>query len=129
MRDIEFRGRDKKTGKWVFGHYFVDVEQDGDMDRFIKVHYIMTPYGDHYQQIELDPETVGQYTGLLDRNGMRIFESDIVRYKGMAFPVRWDIEKAGFFVSNDKYWMMNGMDIEVIGNIYDNSELLEERNE
>ena len=124
MREHLYRGKYKKTGKWAFGLYFIDVVEDGDRDRFIKVHYIMTPYGDHYQQIEVDPESVSEYTGLLDKNGVKIFEGDIVMYKGMALQVRWDIEKAGFFIGDDKYWMMNGMDIEVIGNIHDNPEML-----
>jgi len=117
MRGIEFRGKREDNGKWVFGsllswdagerHICCEEDDNEAMGKFPVI-----------------PETVGEYTGLLDKNGVKIFEGDIVRYKGMELAVRWDTEKAGFFIGNDKYWMMNGTDIEVIGNIHDNPELL-----
>jgi hypothetical protein len=110
----------ESTGKWVYGS-LITAYKNSEM-LFARIHFW------HEGFCYVIPESVGQYTGLLDRNGVKIFEGDIVRYKGMELPVRWDTEKAGFFIGNDKYWMMNGIDIEVIGNIHDNPELLEAEN-
>ena len=116
MRDIEFRGKREDNGRWAYG----DLVHDIPGNPMIEVR------GGEYDGDDLMviPETVGEYTGLKDKNGAKIFEGDIVRHKGMELPVRWDTEKAGFFIGDDKYWMMNSIDIEVIGNIHDNPELL-----
>jgi len=113
MRGIEFRGK-AKSGDWFYG----------DLAHIEGWIYIGKGI---FRDIRVIPETVGQWTGLLDKNGAKIFEGDIARYKGMELPVRWDTEKAGFFIGDDKYWMMNGIDIEAIGNIHDNPELLASR--
>jgi uncharacterized phage protein (TIGR01671 family) len=142
-RDIEFRGKAKyertlmndtkiKRGQTVYGVLIKDVAiKNDDPHVFIAV-FVFT--GDGCTEcgapvmdiVEVIPETVGQYTGLKDKNGAKIFEGDIVLYKDMKFVVRWDNDKAGFFVGKDRYWMMNDMNLEVIGNNHDNRELLGE---
>ena len=118
MREIEFRGKRCDNGNWAKGSLL--CWKDGtrhicekDSDR------------SHLTRHSVCNRTVGQYTDLKDKDGNKIFEGDIVLYKKMKLPVRWDNEKAGFFIGNDRYWMMNDTDIEVIGNIHDNPELLE----
>ncbi len=131
MREILYRGkainRDKgyhlsnyKEGEWVYGL----VTQLNE-----KLPSEMTDING-ISNIEVDYETIGQYTRLTDKNGTMIFEGDIVDilteneeigvvvFDDGGFEVKAD----GFVV--DFHSNINGTDLEVIGNIYDNPELL-----
>ena len=129
-----YRGKRKDNGEWETGSLVVIRPDCSDQQTFIADK--MTGY-----HTPVLPETVGQFTGLTDKNGVRIFEGDIVRYAerrlggedvSVAFPVTFD--EGGFcahhyFLNN---WLRNGLggntkleDIEVIGNIHDNPELLQ----
>ena len=121
MREILFRGKRVDNGKWTEGYFFKSWN---------KVFLLWGMTGDCPNMEEVIPETVGQYTGLNDKNGKKIFEGDIllkgfekVLVKWNANQCRWGIysnnyEICGFNESTQGYF-------EVIGNIYDNSELLE----
>lgn len=138
MRDILFKGKRKDNGKWVYGNYAV-ADNNGKQQYFI--------FQNKAFEFEVDPETVGQYTGLTDKNGKKIFEGDILKpdYDNSSYyRVAWDsgklhlnIEEYCFNDSEGKAlwsWCENIADYqingcvdncEIIGNIYDNPELLE----
>lgn len=143
MRDILFRGKRIDNDEWVYGSFCMDaLEQFNGLcgvDGFIRL-YDKTKC--KMQTHEVDRETVGQYTGLTDKNGKRIFEGDIVQYHERQFdgkdvPVRDAViyEEGGFsvrayFLNNWLWNSINGntqlRDVEIIGNIHDKPELLKE---
>ncbi len=138
MREILFRGKYVDDDKWIYGHY---VHQYG-ADMIYLPDGTDREYGFDYYHI--DPETIGQYTGLTDKNGKKIFEGDIVKYKNTDGAVYKGVKLtvAGKVVYNEKVtgFAIYGKDelgakhcdyspikqIEIIGNIHDNPELLKE---
>lgn len=136
MREILFRGkrisghRDSlKDGVMIYGHLFVDK----------KGAYKIKWYDAHLGMAKtsnVDPETVGQFTGLYDKNGTKIFEGDIVKGKdyleeGLEVYGYIDHRNGSFVIVGDFiiYYRWLDYEVEVIGNIHDNLELLERKTE
>lgn len=131
-REILFKAKRKDNNEWVYGYYMqdglnnsyiIELKQKGDFDYSI---------GRTYRYIEVIPETVSQYTGLDDMNGKKIFENDIVR----------DIDDDIYYIVSFSYsafdllnlrgnhsWFLHDWNVhdflEVMGNKFDNPELLE----
>ena len=135
MREILFRGKREDNREWVEGSLsleYGEATQDGNR----KVDYRIL--GMRCDCDYVIPETVGQYTGLTDKKGKKIFEGDIVKdhesglYSEVVFATAQDgfDGMSGFMVDdiNDGLQNYNGFWhlVEIIGNIHDNPELLKE---
>lgn len=134
MREILFRGM-TVNGKFVDGNLSVlknDLHYSGKIDKGC---YISNSCGAPFAY-QVRPETVGQFTGLTDKNGQKIFEGDIVEHNGTRFTVEFAKSHHGFICVNKKqrtrggfpnwrdgYWMWRvDKYLQVVGNIHDDDE-------
>lgn len=129
MIKILFKGKRKDNGEWIEGFY-VCLGND--------LHYILTGKLDltkhcvMFEKHAVIPETVGQYTGLTDKNGKKIFEGDVVNFKTTAYffkncRINYESQFARFCAIDNKgyeYPMDKTFNNEIIGNVFDNPELL-----
>ena len=124
MREILFRGKRVDNGEWRYG---VPLVEGWSKKTYIASYeYSSLAF---VQQIEVDPETLGQFTGLTDKNGKRIFEGDVVKATGTNDHIGYVTFECGKFITRCTCHPKSVCDIhppieEVIGNIHDNGELL-----
>ena len=127
MREIIFRGKRVKNNEWVYGSFLKQAGERISKDEVAPIECWI--YGMRGETALVDPETVGQYTGLTDKNGTKIFEGDIVKVENALVRGIFAVEYCGisacFIVSHgERRYFLGGCNSEVIGNIHDNSELL-----
>ena len=128
-REILFRGKRTYNGKWVEGSLVVTSQCNA---------YIISTVEDKRDatvlvnqcSLNVDPETVGQYTGLTDKNGVRIFEGDIltIENEGVYAAIKYNESNAAFYVEDEDHEDYLGeaweTDVIIIGNIHDNPDIL-----
>ena len=132
MREILFRGKRTINGDWVYGDFVHGNERKSLRDSI----FVYDSETQSFSDYEINPSTLGQYTGLTDKNGKSIFEGDIAKVlQGKDKDIAYVGFENGAFMLYTKtgniyertlwsYWY-NDWDVEVIGNITDNPELLE----
>lgn len=133
MRTILFRGKDKERGSWLYGHYGKNTNGSWPLKDMIYPSQDAEAGWLHYE--EIDGETLGQYTGLDDKNGKPIFEGDILRMDTFSPDVCEVRFVEGAFCLHfidapypvDIHYIHHAdrPQATVIGNIHDNPELLE----
>lgn len=127
-REIKFRGQRASDNKWIYG----DLLQPTELCNIYEISDYDSIDGTRYDVIE---DTIGQFTGLHDNNGKEIYEGDILRIDNNVRAINAQVEYsetfAQYIITNTGDIVDEGEplgdyeeDIEVIGNIYDNPELL-----
>ena len=148
MREILFRGKRTDNGEWVEGYYYKAkyCRTDDELCDYITVPH-PKEYNEPSSHYIVKPETVGQYTGLKDKNGTKIFEGDMIKpfddeidkmvvefhlgqfllclYGERGYMAEYGWEESGNYVCFEADPLLSyGDDIEVIGNIHDTPEPL-----
>ena len=137
IRNIAFKAKRKDNGEWVEGSLIITEGSVAYIIRSKSKAFI--PKGKNIicsaECYEINPDTLCQYTGLTDKNGKKIWENDIVeeRHRGvitMRYHVLWDFKETSWMFetkSSARYgiYAINQRKFEVVGNIFDNPDLLE----
>lgn len=124
-REIKFRAKRLDNNQLVIGYYL--PTQYGEK-HFI---YFALEFLNEHTRIEIDPKTLGQYTGIKDKNGKEIFEGDVVISVSDQYfkqdEIVWEGYNMGWEIGKKDSWKLRspmGSKTEILGNIYENPELL-----
>lgn len=128
MREIKFRGKNIYTEEWIYGN-LVNIEED----RYAVLPVINTMRGETIAMYEVNPETIGQFTGIKDKNCREIYEHDLIECGGILCEVVFNSHIGSFSLleiftqqlgSQPLGVMLDMFHASLKGNIHDNPELL-----
>ena len=133
MREIIFRGKRLDNGEWVYGHIYTQVDLPDTIEE--EWYWYIKPIGsESWVSYRVDPYTVGQYTGLKDKHGKKIFEGDILLLDDIKGIVNYGTGCFCVKLPCPDYLYRNNPAIdmvlneypglEIIGNAHDNPELI-----
>ncbi|MCD8394519.1 MAG: YopX family protein [Bacteroidales bacterium] len=138
MRSIKFRGKRLDNGEWVYGSLTQFHHPDGDTATIATQG--VSPSGTINPSYCVNPDTVGQFTGLTDRDGNEIYEGDIVEMGDLRYRVFYKESHAQFWATTEDFQSMTGGakicdtsvlyfltingTLRVIGNVFDTPDLL-----
>ena len=128
MREIKFRGKRVDNGEWVYGWYREFIVPDCWRGCYFKqpINYYIDNKNTNESSL-VNPDTVGQFTRLKDKNGKKIYEGDIVRaYGGEYCQGFWEFSRTVVVTDlfGDAYEIVHYEYLEVVGNVHDNPELV-----
>ena len=134
-REILFRAKQTDNGEWAEGYFAKGKWYLDEKEKYaiLPIDLCFYPRCEINEWIEIDPETLCQYTGLTDKNGKKVFIGDIIRCsKGCPHEVIWLQEYGGTYIGGMPAVYLSGLfkgyawtgEEEKIGNIFDNPELL-----
>ena len=143
MRDYEFRGKLLNTNVWIYGNlriHFVDGDLEQKNNRYFIEYNYMDKHGKvHRDSYEVDPSTIGQFTGLYDKNKVKIYEDDIIELEDRYVIVEWnkylatyDLDFLRYKNRIDNGFIFKGVKMlelfryKVIGNIHDKEDSINE---
>ncbi|KXB80240.1 phage hypothetical protein [Prevotella amnii] len=126
-REILFRGWNEKNKKWLYGYYLVNRGE-----HFISPDEFVNPLAS-YEDYVVDADSVGQYTGLKDAKGVKIFEGDVIVDESYPYIIQYHEEYSQFVavpkpdvtIAFYQQWV-NERGLVVIGNVYEDKELEED---
>lgn len=133
-REIKFRGKSKDTQLWEYGNLLHKRRTNSKATEIYESYYVQRI--NFHLELEVIPESIGQFTGFYDKNGKELYEGDVVKDKyGRIMKVDYfrsflcfiAISKTNFHHANIIEWATNEnfTSVEVIGNVHENPELLE----
>ena len=130
-RIIKFRGKSSDNGEWVYGYYQHSLWREGTEES--NKHFIHLNQGDAERlgqcEVCIMPKTVGQYTGIRDKNEVEIYEGDIIGNEYIQGEIKWLPEHCAFVArvcdaTNHAYIFLGSdghiKNVEIVGNIHDN---------
>lgn len=132
MRDILFRAKRIDNDEWTYGYYIKthDYLDNREIHLIVGIDSTSFPANEITDVNEVNLETLGQYTGFTDKNGVKVFEGDICHfYGGECYNGFWEANHVCKIkiCAGCLHYLENAEFVEVIGNVYDNSELLEDK--
>ena len=131
MRTIKFRGKDIIHNKWLYGLYMPPFKKE-DTISYI---YEIVECENHFEYIstQVTTESVGQFTGLVDNNGVEIYDGDILELDGVYIVIIYNEKEAAYYAKSKKsefrIWqeLIDDFKLKVVGNIYDIPELINKK--